>query len=56
MQTEEYKRLERYFRRQRQKEDEKIIHEILMELKQQHEQEKLRKIEHLQQQLERMRK
>ena len=51
METSDYKQLKNHYRRQRLKEDEKIIESMLMELKEKNEIEKLSKIQELEQQL-----
>lgn len=55
MHREEFFTLKNRFRRERQKEDEIILEKMLMELKEKHEQEKKKKIDELQQQLEKIR-
>jgi hypothetical protein len=51
MESEEFKSLKRRFRRKRQKQDQEIIDQILIDLKKIHEEEKEQKITQLKKQL-----
>lgn len=55
METSDYKQIKNHYRRQRLKEDEKIIESMLMELKEKNEIERQSKIQELEQQLKNMR-
>lgn len=54
MDSPEFKRLRNHYRRKRLKEDEVIIEKMMMDLKDKHDQERKKKIEHLQQQLKKI--
>jgi hypothetical protein len=55
MDSEDFKRLERHFKRKRRTEDEEIIDKILKDLKKQHGEQRRATLEKLQQQIDKIR-